>query len=331
MTFRATWNRRQFLATCAVLPALSCSDQGENRFEHAGRFRATSVVDVQPPAQGQQLGSDRYCSIATDFAQWMGVAPGDQVRIKRNADEYALYTIKELRNEGNPTTVRMRKGGRERLGTDQAFVGQFDTQVVAEGLTDADAREQSEFVERLVDDGAHTGLLVAAAHGGMIEINTDLQAEHLASLMPGVSSWICKGWRDPDRAYTRWHVSSLRLSPNSFAGLETIAHRGFRHVVSFHGMSTAGVIIGGRASLGLRKDLREAIADAIADPNVPVVVAADNGPHRGIDPENFANWLTADGEGGIQIEQGTLVRDLYWAEIAEAVHSVLEPLVSDLI
>jgi phage replication-related protein YjqB (UPF0714/DUF867 family) len=331
MTFRATWNRRQFLATCAVLPAIRCSDQGENQFEQAARFRATSVVDVQPPAQGQIFGSSYLCSIATEFAQWMGVAPGDQVRIKRNADEYALYTIKELRKEGNPTTVRMRQSARERLGTDQGFVGQFDTQVVAEGLSDGDAREQSEFVERLVDDGAHTGLLVAAAHGGMIEINTDLQAQHLASLMPGTSSWICKGWRDPDKAYTRWHVSSMHLSPNSFAGLGAIAHRGFRHVVSFHGMSEAGVIIGGRVPLGLREHLREVIADAIADPNVPVVVAADNGPHRGIDPENFVNWLTADGEGGIQIEQSTLVRDLYWAEIAEAVCSVVEPLVSDLI
>jgi phage replication-related protein YjqB (UPF0714/DUF867 family) len=286
-----------------------------------------SVVDVQSPAQGQHLKNAYYCSVAKKFAKWVAVAPGDQVRIKRNAHEFALYTISELRDEDNPTTVRMRKSGRERLGTEKSFVGQLDTQVAAHALTDAEARTQSEFVERLIDDGAHSGLLVAAAHGGMIEINTDLQAEHLASLMPGVSSWICKGWRDPDKAYTRWHVSSLNVSPNSFAGLSAIAHRGFKHVVSFHGMSEAGVIIGGGASAGLREDVRSAIAYAIADPNVPVVVAGDNGPHRGLDPENFVNWLTADGEGGIQIEQSTVVRDLYWAEIAEAVASVLEPLI----
>jgi phage replication-related protein YjqB (UPF0714/DUF867 family) len=327
MTFRAAWDRRQFLAACAVLPGFSCSDQGENPFEHAPRFRATSVVDVQSTAQGQHLGSARYCSVSPELAAWMAVAAGDQVRIKRSAEEFALYTIREIRDELNPTTVRMTKSGRERLGTDSLFVGQIDTQVAADGITDADAREQSEFVERLIDDGVHSGLLVVAAHGGMIELNTDLQAEHLASIMSGVSSWICKGWRDPDRAYTRWHVSSLHLSPNSFAGLGAIAHRGFKHVVSFHGMSEEGVIIGGRAPVGLREDLRAAIADAIADPSVPVVVAGGNGPHGGLDPENFVNWLTADGESGIQIEQSTMVRNLWWAEIAEAVYSVLAPLI----
>jgi phage replication-related protein YjqB (UPF0714/DUF867 family) len=326
MTSRA-WDRRHFLAACAVLPGLSCSDQGENRFGPTNRFRATSVVDVQSPAQGQVLGSARYCSVTPDLAAWMAVAPGDQIRIKRTADEFALYTIRELRDEVHPTIVRMKKSGRERLGTFDAFVGQVDTQVVVDGLTDAEARKQSEFVERLIDDGAHSGLLVAAAHGGMIELNTDLQAEHLASLMPGVSSWICKGWRDPDKAYTRWHVSSLHLSPNSFEGLGAIAHRGFKHVVSFHGMAEAGVIIGGRAPVGLREDLREAIADAITDPNVPVVVAEGNVPHGGLDPENFVNWLTADGQGGIQIEQSTMVRGRWWAEIAEAIYSILEPLI----
>jgi phage replication-related protein YjqB (UPF0714/DUF867 family) len=165
--------------------------------------------------------------------------------------------------------------------------------------------------------------LVAAPHGGKIEPNTDQQAEHLASLLPGVSSWICKGFHDLNRAHTRWHVSSPDLSPNSFAGLGAIAHRGFKYVVSFHGMSIPGVIIGGRAPAELREDLRAAIVEAIADPGVSVAVAGDKGPYRGVEPGNFVNWLTADGESGIQLEQGASVRNLYWTPIAEAIATVL--------
>jgi phage replication-related protein YjqB (UPF0714/DUF867 family) len=327
MSTRAIRTRRRFLGICAAIPALSCSDRAEKTAGKLGRVRATSIIDVQGPAQGQKLTTARYCSVAKDLAKWLAVAPGDQVRIYRNADEYALYTVSALRNETNPTTIRMKKSGRERLGTSQPFVGQLDTQITVDELSDAEARGQGEFVERLVDDGVHSGLLVAAAHGGKIELNTDLQAEHLASLLPGISSWICKGWREPDGAYTRWHVKSKDLSPSSFAGLGTIAPRGFKHVVSFHGMSAAGVIIGGRAPAQLRESLRVAIVDAIADPGVPVVVSGGLGPHPGFDPANFVNWLTADGQGGIQIEQGVQERDLYWAAIAEAIATVLGPLI----
>jgi phage replication-related protein YjqB (UPF0714/DUF867 family) len=327
MTHRAIWDRRRFLGICAGLPTFACSDTGGNPFGKSDRFRATSVIEVRGLAKGQQLTKAGYCSVATKFAERVAIAPGDQVRIYRNADECALYTVSELRDEDSTTTIRMTKIGRERLGTSGSFEGRLDTQVTADELTDADARRRNEFVERLIDDGAHSGLLVAAAHGGMIEFNTDRQAEHLSSLMPGVSSWICKGWGDPDGAYTRWHVKSVDLSPNSFAGLGAIAHRGFKHVVSLHGMSAAGVIIGGRAPVGLREDLRAAIVDAIADPSVPVVVAGVDGPPCGFKPANFVNWLTADGEGGIQIEQSTTVRNLYWAEVAEAISTILTPLI----
>jgi phage replication-related protein YjqB (UPF0714/DUF867 family) len=316
-------NRRQFIGTCAVLPTFACSD--DKPFANLDSFRGTSVIEVKPAAQGQQL-TRPYCSLTKVLANWVGIARGDQVRIYRSTQEYALYTVSELRDNDGPTTIRMSKTGRERLGTIDPFVGQLDARVTAD-LTASEAQKQNEFIEQLVDDGVHSGLLVAAPHGGGIEFNTDIQAEYLASLLPGVSSWICKGWREPNGAHTRWHVGCNDMSPNSFAGLAAIAHRGFKHVVTLHGMSDAGVIIGGRAPAELREHLGAAIAEAIADPGVPVVVAGDVGPYRGVDPANIVNWLTADGESGIQIEQGTAVRNLYWAPIAEAIAEVLEPLI----
>lgn len=281
---------------------------------------------MRRPAYGQPLSKAEHCSLSTQLAA--GLAVGDQLRIYRNADEFGLYTIAEIRHEFDPSTVRMSKAGRERLAFDgAAFVGELDTKVAASELTDAEARAQGEFVERLVDDGVQSGLLVAAPHGGKIELNTDLQAEHITKMLTGVSSWICKGWRDPDRAYTRWHISSNDASPNSFAGLGAIADRGFKYAVSFHGMSVPGVIIGGGAPLELREIVRNAIIEAIVDPDVEVVVSPPHGPHAGAEPSNFVNWLTADGSGGIQIEQSTEVRNMYWATIADAVARVLAPLI----
>lgn len=307
-------------------PVLGCNDRSDPKRGFTEQLRATSVIEVVPPAPGQTLGKADYCSLPKQLAKWLGVALGDQIRIYRNDNEYALYTVRQLRDETSPATVRMKKSGRKRLGTVNSFVGQIDTRVVIAEFTDAEARAQSEFVERLVDDGVHAGLLVAAPHGGKIELNTDLQAEYLASRLSGVSSWICKGWNDPDGAYTRWHVRSKDVSPNSFAGLGTIANRGFRHAVTFHGMSEPGVIIGGQAPEKLREALRAAIVAAIGDLQVPVVVAGHADLHGGFDPANFVNWVTGDGLGGIQIEQGTLARNLYWREIADAVGSVLGPM-----
>jgi phage replication-related protein YjqB (UPF0714/DUF867 family) len=311
---------------CAALPALSCNGEKELSFEEFTGFRAASAIDVQEPAFGQMPVKPGYCSISAQLSMGLGLMVGDQVRIYRTVDEYALYTISELREEMEPGMVRMTKEGRERLGTQAPFVGQLDTNITATGLTDEEARAHGEFVEQLIDDGVQSGLLVAAVHGGRIEFLTDHQAERLVELLPGVSSWICKGWRDPEGAYARWHVESKNLSPNSFLGLAALADRGFEHVVSFHGMSKEGVVIGGLASQSLREELRAAIVDAIGDPNLSVEVAVEDGPLTGSEPANFVNWLTADGHGGMQIESGPRTRTLYWSAIAEAIAGVIGPL-----
>ncbi len=276
-------------------------------------------LDNTPVAEDEWL-----CSVPKSFSGVIAV--GDQVRITRKSSQRALYTVAELRKADNPDDVRLCLAGRLRLGTSETFSGTLRIPVVAEGLTDAEAMEKNEFVERLVDDGHNTGLIVLAPHGGAIEANTDRQAVRvrtkLAQFEP--SSWICKGWKAGGGAYERWHVTSTAISPRSFPRLATIANRGFAHAVSFHGMKSGGVLIGGNAPLVLKKKLRQAIIAAIEDPDVSVAVATAMDQYNGDSPDNIVNWLTEDGEGGIQIEQDMYVRIEYWREIADAVVSVFQ-------
>src|SRR5262249_13009706 len=92
------------------------------------------------------------------------------------------------------TIVRMGSAGRERLGTSDEFVGSLDSQVPHPTFDDAEAEANNEFVERLEDNGTHTGLVVIATHGRDIEPHTDQQAERVASRLAakGVSLWRCK-------------------------------------------------------------------------------------------------------------------------------------------
>src|SRR5262249_29522281 len=105
--------------------------------------------------------------------------------------------------------VRMGSAGRERLGTSDQFVGSLDSQVPHPTFDDAEAEANNELVERLEDNGTHTGLVVIAPHGGDIEPHTDQQAERVASRLAakGVSLWRCKGFKG-EAAFARWHITS---------------------------------------------------------------------------------------------------------------------------
>lgn len=276
-------------------------------------LRAQSSLSFSTDEQG--------CSVPKSFA----VNVGDQIRVRRNSNEYALYTVAQKRQQDGPNRVRMGLEARLRLGTSSEFSATLSIPVVAQGLTDAQAQAASEFVERLVDDGNNTGLCIVAPHGGTIETRTDLQAEAVTEAL-GCSSWICKGWKTGGGSFERWHITSTKLSPNSFPGLGVIADRGFDYAVSFHGMATGGVLIGGAAPLELREMVRAAIAEQMSDTSISVTVATSEDEFDGDSPNNVVNWLTASGFGGVQIEQGRAVRIDHWEEIVAGVIKVYEQL-----
>jgi phage replication-related protein YjqB (UPF0714/DUF867 family) len=282
------------------------------------------AVNVTSALQNQSFkNDDQSCSVSKSLG---GILVGDQVRIVRNPDEYAIYTVEDRVVGDNVEVVRMGTSGRERLGTSNSFEGMLIKPVVASNMTDEEAEAKDEFVERLVDDGSYTGLCVIAPHGGGIERGSDRQAEAVTQAL-GCSSWILKGWKSGGGTSDRWHVTSTKISPRSFPGLGLIAKRGFAYSVSFHGMAAAGVLIGGAGPNDLKQMLRDAILDELSDPDIDVVIAEEGDANSGMSEKNVVNWLTDEGIGGIQLEQSMKVRMEHWQEVVDAVISVYSQLI----
>jgi phage replication-related protein YjqB (UPF0714/DUF867 family) len=220
--------------------------------------------------------------------------------------------------------------GRKRLGTSDEFVGSLDSQVPHPTFDDADAETNNEFVERLEDNGTHTGLIVIAPHGGDIEPHTDQQAERVASRLAAkaVSSWRCKGFKG-DGSFDRWHITSTDIHEASFPRLDSVISRGFTYAVAFHGFDDPeipfDILIGGAAPYSLKQDIETAIKGAITSSDITVHIASPDEKFGGDSLKNIVNRLTAGGANGIQIEQSPRARASHWGDIADAVANVYKP------
>ena len=264
-----------------------------------------------------------HCSADPRLLASISSERGHQVRIVRSSEEYALYTVSEARPEG-ADVVRMGLVGRRRLGTDGEFDAVLDSRVPHPTFSDDDARAGGELVERLQDDGRHSGLIAIAPHGGNIEPRTDEQAERVVSRLAAhaVSSWSCKGFKPGGEAFERWHITSTDISEASFPLLNCVIGRGFAHAVAFHGFAGPDILIGGTADEGLKQEIKAAIEAATAGSGIAVRVALPDERFGGDDPRNVVNRLTADGAGGIQIEQPADARARHHLDIADAVSDV---------
>jgi phage replication-related protein YjqB (UPF0714/DUF867 family) len=276
------------------------------------------------PSQDDLRTHREHCSVDPRKLLQIGSAAGCQVRIMGSVDDHVLYTVSEVVDEDPDGIVRMGQVGRERLGTAGEFEGVIDSQVPHPTLTDAEAEELGEFVERLHDDGHSSTLIALGPHGGDIERFTDEQAERVASTLAGrgASSWVCRGYKPEQRALISWHVTSDEIDPRSFPRLGSVASRGFANAVSFHGFEEQLILVGGLAPPELRDEIRAAIAEAIDDPEIEVRLATPDDVFNGDDPNNIVNRLTAGGENGVQIEQSLTARTKHWDKIADAVAEV---------
>jgi phage replication-related protein YjqB (UPF0714/DUF867 family) len=301
---------------------------------------ATRAVQVRKSFNQEDLRTHpEHCSADGRALSAVGITGCQQVRVKRtdNENEYALYTVSEVRIEDTDDIVIVRMGqlGRRRLGTDVEFAdefdAEFDSQVVHPTMSDQDAEEKGEFVERLQDQCAHSGLIVIAPHGGLIEKRTDDQAQHVASCLADkpVSVWLCKGYH-PGGAFDAWHITSVDLHPGSFPLLNSVFSRRFTDAVAFHGFKpddeghtdTDVLVGGGMASSDLKVQIASEI-NRVAGSSISVRVAGEEEHLDGDDPRNIVNRLTVGGANGVQIEQSASARDdAHWAVIAEAVATV---------
>ena len=318
-------SRRNFLQTVSLIGATAIGSTYPAEIARAEQTPESTIqVHKAFSSQYDLLDHEEHCSVASSQLNNTGLTLGQQVRIVRSNNEYALYTVSEERDESLPNIVRMGRSGRTRLGNTEPFDGWLSTAVAHPTYTEEEAQANSEFIERLYDDGIHRDLVFCAPHGGMIEEYTDSQADYATKLLSqkGVSSWQCKGWRSGGGAYERWHITSADISPQSFRGLKEIENRGFTHAVSFHGYSGSDVLVGGGAPIELKNEIVLAIQEQLANSAISVRLADDE--YDGNDPSNFVNWLTHSGMNGIQLEQSYEARSNHANEIASAVVSVYD-------
>jgi phage baseplate assembly protein W/phage replication-related protein YjqB (UPF0714/DUF867 family) len=291
-----------------------------------------SIERALKDKQDDLIKHKEHCSADPEKLATVGRALGHQVRIKRNNQEYGLYTVSEVRQETPDKIVRMGQSGRERLGKSGEFEGTLDSQVPNTTLSEAEAEGEGEFVERLDndDDGTHTGLIAIAPHGGNIEPYTDQQAERVLSQLAGngVSSWRCKGWH-PKGAVDHWHITSTDIHEASFPLLNSVISRGFSHAVAFHGFSDDpekptpyDILVGGLAET-LKEEVKKAI-EGVVGSDFKVHIATPDEQFGGDDKRNIVNRLTAGGRNGIQIEQKMEPRKKYALRLADAVARVYE-------
>jgi|SRR5262245_50282669 len=274
-------------------------------------------------SQSTLIDRGEHCSLDPERFASIGRVLGSQVRVVRGPDEFGLYTVSETRQESIDTTVRMALPARQRLGTADEFEAAIQAQVPHPTFSDEEAQAHSEFVERL-DDSGRQALVAIAPHGGTIERHTDEQAEQVAAILgcDRVSTWRCKGFKTGGGAFERWHITSVDIHPASFPLLDAIASRGFAYAVAFHGFSEADILIGGAAPLALKQEIAKGVKRAVAGSSIRVRVAASSENYDGDSPNNLVNRLTADGVGGVQIEQSIEAREQFGTAIAEAVAAV---------
>ena len=177
------------------------------------------------------------------------------------------------------------------------------------------------YTELLYDDGTNDDILVCAAHGGQVEPWTAEQAVELAARLPEASCWACLGYDDERKPFELWHPPSSDFAPAEYPLLGEIADRGFETVVSFHGLGDDRVLVGGAIVPETKRRVGDRLERAVSAP----VETVSSGPYAGVSPDNFVNWLSADGAGGLQLEQSRPVRD----EEREAVVDGLEELRGD--
>ncbi|MGU3431888.1 poly-gamma-glutamate hydrolase family protein [Actinomycetes bacterium M1A6_2h] len=244
-----------------------------------------------------------------------GFVSGRQVRVITRTYGPMLMTVVV---DSAPTGANCVAVSPTRFARLDSTVAVVDNRCTAGSLTDEEAREQLEMVERIVDDGRRRSLIAIAPHGGDIEPTTDAQAERLVAVLGDGSAWSARAW-SPTAAFKRWHVPSTLLNPDSFPVLKPLMDRRFERAVAFHGCSFDGVVIGGTAPSVVKHAVAQAVGAVVTPSGFPVELAGPESRYSGRDPRNLVNRLCAGDDGSLQLEQGLRVRAMLWREIADAV------------
>lgn len=309
--------------------------KGSGRKKHNKEYTAHFIPNISEVRNSHRR---EHCSANGNRINRIGIGQGQQVRIVRPLGKgnstLAVYTVSDTHDQEpktvfvgytDPTDLRARLG----LLDTNPFRSKLNAQVVATGLTDTEAETYSEFVERLIDDGYNSKLVVIAPHGGNIEIHTDEQAERVCEQLPEryVSAWICKGFKQGGGAYDRWHITSTDINEESFPKLKSIIGRRFEYSIAFHGWDEDSICIGGSMPKDLKQKIKEAIVNAVSGSKILVETDYEKncpGAFNGDDEKNIVNRLSTK---GLQIEQSRKARTRYGIQIADAVADAIVPII----
>lgn len=169
-------------------------------------------------------------------------------------------------------------------------------------LSFREAWRHDESVETLWHPADTEFLCALAPHGGDIEAGTDEAAIELFKHMPDrmCSMWAFHGFGDD--AFEEYHITSTKISSETFPKLGQIEDVGFEHCVSFHVKGDADVIeVGGAAERELRTQVADVIEDAV-DGTWRAEHRYEKIKFQGKAAENVTNRLTHDSASGVQIE-----------------------------
>jgi phage replication-related protein YjqB (UPF0714/DUF867 family) len=285
-----------------------------------------------------------YLAASSDVLDAVGRTAGEQVRIKREDDEYAVYTISRevsdnngavLGNELARARLDLNNGDWQDIGDgrlicprpqedvpindDDEVDVEVDPMVVNPSVTVEEAQEQSEYVE--VVNSVSSNAIVLSPHGGDVQPHTGEQADAVVDELEGdVAHWGTRGYRNGGGAFIRWYVPSYNMSVASYPGLADVSENEYEYAIAFHGTCDPEIQVGGKAPQSFREEVRNAINEVLEGTEYNAVLGTDE--YRVDGDETLANRLAT--RCGIWIGQDEDSREQYGTEIAMAVADVLE-------
>lgn len=182
-----------------------------------------------------------------------------------------------------------------------------------------ESTDTGSLVELLYDDGESEDVLFCAGHGGDVEPGTAELALELATGHCSATCWATLGHESDGSAFDSWHPPSTSIAPDDYSLLDRIADRGFRTVLSIHGLADDEVLVGGGIDKSVKTRVAEQLNEALS---VPVAVA-NRQQYAGTHSENFVNWLAAGG-AGLQLELGPTIRGPEADELERSLRELLD-------
>lgn len=227
---------------------------------------------------------------------------------------FAIFTVSEVNKSSS--NISISSGGLFRLDNPVLPAVVYPVTIVPNNsITYTQAKSVGDGVENYTV-GSSNKCLFMAPHGGNIEVGVDSQAVKACMSLSGSSFWYFSGFKIPNGAYNRWHITSTDYNLISWPYLQRLISKipSFQYGVSFHGFSSSGILIGGSAPDSVKQSIKNAIQVVV--PGQTVTVALANQAYSGDSPKNIVNRYA---KYGIQIEQSLAVRTNYGNAVAVAV------------